>query len=101
VAKNIDGIHLPVGDFYAGRIGFGINLTSHIETCFRGADGMDCVGSTIMHLIGSHQAADDMVMILIVPIEEATTERLRILDATEALRDSRLVLDRFEEAFRS
>ena len=45
---------------------------------------MDCVGLTVMHLIGRHQADAGMVMLLIVPIEEAAAERLGILDAAEA-----------------
>src|SRR5450756_674324 len=41
-----------------------------------------------------------MVMILIVPIEEAAAERFGVLDATEALRKLRLVFHGFEVAFR-
>ena len=61
---------------------------------------MDCVGLTVMHLIGRHQADAGMVMLLIVPIEEAAAERLGILDAAEAPWKLRLVFHGFEVAFR-
>src|SRR5664279_1448372 len=41
-----------------------------------------------------------MVMVLIVPIEEAAAERLGVLDAAEALRKLRLVFHGFEVALR-
>jgi hypothetical protein len=40
-----------------------------------------------------------MVMLLIVPIEKAATEALGVLDAAEALREARLILEGFEVAF--
>ena len=61
---------------------------------------MDCVGLTVMHLIGRHQADAGMVMLLIVPIEEAAAECLGILDAAEAPWKLRLVFHGFEVAFR-
>ena len=62
--------------------------------------GMDLVGLTIVHLVGRHQADAGVVMVLIVPIEEAAAERFGVLDATEALRKLRLVFHGFEVAFR-
>src|SRR5660397_113444 len=53
-----------------------------------------------MHLIGRHQADAGMMMLLIIPIEEVAAERLGILNAAEALWKLRLVLHRFEVAFR-
>src|ERR1700686_5240124 len=64
------------------------------------AGGVGCVGLTVMHLIGRHQTDTGMVMLLIVPIEESSTERLGILDAAEALWKLRLVFHGFEVAFR-
>jgi hypothetical protein len=64
------------------------------------ACGLDCVGLTVMHLVGRHQADAGMVMILIVPIEESSAERLDILNAAEAPWKLRLVLHRLEVAFR-
>src|SRR6516225_5894886 len=52
------------------------------------------------HLIGRHQADAGMVMLLIVPIEEAAAERLGVLDAAEAPWKLRLVFHGFEVAFR-
>jgi hypothetical protein len=54
------------------------------------ASGVDCVSLTVMHLVGGHQANAGMVVILIVPIEEAAAERLGILNAAEALWKLRL-----------
>jgi hypothetical protein len=53
-----------------------------------------------MHLIGCHQADAGMMMLLIIPIEEVAAECLGILNAAEALWKLRLVLHRFEVAFR-
>ena len=53
-----------------------------------------------MHLIGRHQPNAGMVMLLIVPIEEAAAERLGILDAAEARWELRLIFHGFEVAFR-
>src|SRR6202051_2865569 len=47
-----------------------------------------------------HQADASMVMLLIVPVEEAAAERLGILDAAEALWELGLVFHGFEVAFR-
>jgi hypothetical protein len=38
-----------------------------------------------MHLIGRHQADASVVMLLIVPVEEAAAERLGILNTAETL----------------
>src|ERR1700692_144624 len=47
-----------------------------------------------------HQADASMVMLLIVPVEEAAAERLGILDTAEALWELGLVFHGFEVAFR-
>ena len=49
-------------------------VESTIE-CFL-AGGIDGVGLAIMHLIWRHQADADMMMILIIPVEEASAEGL-------------------------
>ena len=77
---------------------FGVSAEGTIEGYLPG--GMDLVGQTVMHLVGRHQADASMVMVLIVPIEEAATEGLCVLDAAEALRKLRLIFHGFEVAFR-
>jgi hypothetical protein len=62
--------------------------------------GVDLVGLTVVHLVGRHQADAGMVVVLIVPIEEAAAERLGVLDTAETLRKLRLVFHGFEVAFR-
>ena len=47
---------------------------------------VDLVGLTVVDLVWRHQADASMVVILIIPIEEAAAEGLRILDAAEPLR---------------
>ena len=49
---------------------------------------MDGFGLSVMDLIGRHQAETGMVMVLIVPGEEATAEVLGVLDAAEAAGNS-------------
>src|ERR1039458_10320704 len=94
----------PCRNWLCGRFGllsdeaFGVSVEGAIEGVL--ACGVDGVGLTVMHLIGRHQADACMVMLLIVPIEEAAAERLGILDAAEALWELRLVFHRFEVAFR-
>src|SRR5450759_4721383 len=77
---------------------FRVSVEGAIEDVL--ASGVDCVGLTVMHLIGRHQADAGMMMLLIIPIEEVAAERLGILNAAEALWKLRLVLHRFEVAFR-
>ena len=57
------------------------------------------VGLAVVHLVGRHQADTGMVMVLIVPIEEAAAERLGVLNAAETLRKLRLLFHDFEVAF--
>ena len=47
---------------------------------------VDLTGLTVVELVRRHQADASMVMILIIPIEEAAAERLCVLDAAEPLR---------------
>jgi hypothetical protein len=58
---------------------------------------VDGIGLTVVDLIRCHQADPDMVMLLIVPIEKAATEAFGVLDAAEALREARLILEGFED----
>jgi len=48
-------------------------------------------GLTVVDLVWRHQADATMVVILIIPIEEAAAEGLRILDAAEPLRKLGLI----------
>ncbi len=62
--------------------------------------GMHRVGLAIVDLVGCHQSETDMVMIVIVPAEEATAELLRVFAASEAAGKLRLVFQGLEVAFR-
>ena len=53
--------------------------------------GMDDLGLTVMHLVGRHQSDADVMVLLVVPGEEAAAEGPGILDAAEALGELRLV----------
>jgi hypothetical protein len=68
---------------------FWIGLEGAVEGFLAGC--VDLVGLTVVDLVRRHQADASMVMILIIPIEEATAERLCILDAAEPLRKLRLI----------
>ena len=61
--------------------------------------GIDGVGLAIMHLIWGHQADPDVMMILVVPVEEASAEASGVLDAAEALGEPWLILQGLEVAF--
>ena len=84
------------GAFLTKRSGF--LLKARIEGIL--ARGVNGICLTVMDLIWRHQADAGMVMLLIVPVEEAAAERLSILDAAEALWELRLVFHGFEVAFR-
>jgi hypothetical protein len=60
---------------------------------------MNGIGLAVVHLIRGHQTDPDVVMVLIVPVEEAAAEAFGILDAAKALREGRLILQRLEVAF--
>ena len=68
---------------------FWIGLEGAVEGFLAGCE--DLVGLTVVDLVRRHQADASMVMILIIPIEEATAERLCVLDAAEPLRKLRLI----------
>lgn len=53
----------------------------------------------VMHLVGRHQSDADVMVILVIPSEEAAAEGPGILDAAEALGELRLVLESLEVAF--
>ena len=63
------------------------------------AGGVNGIGLAIMHLVGRHQADSGMVMVLVVPVEEAAAEASGILDAAEAFWEAWLILQRLEVAF--
>jgi hypothetical protein len=44
---------------------------------------MNCIGLAVVHLVWSHQADPGVMMILIVPVEEATAEAFGVLNAAE------------------
>ena len=64
------------------------------------AGGMDDVSLAVMHLVGRHQSNTDVVVILVVPGEEAAAEGPGILDAAEALGELRLVFQGLEVRLR-
>jgi len=60
--------------------------------------GVNGVHLAVMHLVRGHEADPGMVMVLVVPIEEAAAETPGVLDATEAFREPRLIFQRLEVA---
>ena len=68
---------------------FWIGLEGAVEGFLAGCE--DLVGLTVVDLVRRHQADASMVMILIIPIEEAAAERLCVLDAAEPLRKLGLI----------
>ena len=62
------------------------------------AGGVNGVDLAIVHLVRGHEADPGMVMVLVVPIEEAAAETPGVLDATEAFREPRLIFQRLEVA---
>src|SRR5277367_175470 len=62
----------------------------------RRVNGVDL---SVVYLIRGHQADPGVVMILVVPIEEAATETSGVLDAAEAFGKARLILQGLEVAF--
>src|SRR4051812_1234843 len=61
---------------------------------------MDVVSLAVMDLIGRHQAETGMMVVLIVPGEEAATEVLGVLDAAEAPGELGLVFQGLEVSLR-
>ena len=61
--------------------------------------GVNGVGLSIMDLVWGHQADPGVMMVLVVPVEEAAAEAFGILDAAEALGEPRLILQGLEVAF--
>src|ERR1700760_2869281 len=53
--------------------------------------GMNGIGLAVMHLVWGHQADADVMVILVVPGEEAAAEGPGILDTAEAPGELRLV----------
>src|ERR1022692_400845 len=62
------------------------------------AGRVNSVDLAIVHLIRGHEADPGMVMVPVVPIEEAAAETPGVLDATEAFREPRLIFQRLEVA---
>ena len=52
---------------------------------------MDGIGLTVMHLVWGHEADAGVVVVLVVPGEEAAAEGLCVLDAAEALGEFRAI----------
>jgi hypothetical protein len=59
---------------------------------------MNGIGLAIIHLVRGHEADPGMVMVTVIPVEEGAAEAARILDASEASREARLVLEGLEMA---
>ena len=53
--------------------------------------GMDGIGLAVVDLVGRHETDPGMVVVLIVPGEEAAAEVLGVLNAAEALGELGLV----------
>ena len=61
---------------------------------------MDGIGLAVMHLVRGHQADAAVMVILVVPGEEAAAEGPDILDTAEAPGELRLVFQGFEVRLR-
>ena len=61
--------------------------------------GVDIVGLAVVDLVRGHEAEAGMVMVLVVPGEEAAAEVLGILNAAEALGELGLVFQGLEVGF--
>ena len=94
----------PDGCRLSGRFWWGIDeaLRVGLEGGVEGflALGVDGFGLPVVDLVGGHQADADVVVIAVIPIEEAAAEGLCVLDAAETLGKLRLVFERLEAAFR-
>ena len=64
------------------------------------AGGMNDLGVTVMHLVRRHQSDANVMMILVLPGEEAAAESPGILDAAEAFGELRLVFQGLEMRLR-
>jgi hypothetical protein len=63
------------------------------------AGGVNGVDLAVMHLIRGHETDPGVVMVLIVPIEEAAAETSGVFDAAETFWEFGLVFQGFEVAF--
>jgi hypothetical protein len=94
----------PYCGWFVWRIGghfdeaLGIGGVGEIEDFLAGC--VDCVGLAVVNLVRRHQSDACVMMIAIVPVDKASAEEFCVFDATEALRELRLVFQGFEAAFR-
>src|SRR6202051_596113 len=56
------------------------------------AGGVNGVGLTVVDLVRRHQADPGMVMVLVVPVKEASAESFSVLDAAKAFGEPGLIL---------
>ena len=64
------------------------------------AGGMDCVGLPEVDLIGSHQADSSVVMVLVIPGEQAAAECAGLVDGLEPPGEFRLIFQGLEVSLR-
>ncbi len=93
-----DGVWLGGGFRLFGDEAFRVPAEGVFESGLPG--GVYGVGLTVMDLVGGHQADAAVVMILIVPVEEASAEVFGLLGGFEALWEFRLIFQGFEVGFR-
>jgi hypothetical protein len=60
---------------------------------------VNSVDLTMVHLIRGHEADPGMVMVVVVPIEEAAAEGFGVFDAAKAFGEAGLILQGLEVAF--
>jgi len=93
----------PCGGWFVGRRGRFVDEAlggfpeGDVKNCL--TCGVDGIGLAVMHLVRCHQADACVVMVLVVPVEEAAAEAPGVLDAAEALGKVRLIFEGFEVAF--
>ena len=61
--------------------------------------GVDLVSLAVMDLVWCHETDSGMVVVVIIPVEEAAAEGFRVFDAAEAFGKLRLVFQGFEMGF--
>ena len=63
------------------------------------ACGVDLIGLAVMDLVWCHETDSGMVVVVIIPVEEAAAEGFGVFDAAEAFGKLRLVFQGFEMGF--
>ena len=61
---------------------------------------MDCVGLSEVDLVGCHQADSCVMMVFVIPVEEAAAERAGLVDGLESFGEFRMIFQLLEVGLR-